>query len=305
MRDVRVALAQIAPRLGNLESNLSIHEEAVAEARGQKAGVVVFPELSLTGYVLRDQVPEVAIGVDSALMDRLKQLSRSLDVVVGLVEESPGHRFHNAAVYLSGGELVHLHRKVYLPTYGMFQEGRDFAAGERLRRFDAPYGPAGLLVCEDLWHPTSSWLLAHEGAEVIFTLSSGPTRGAKPEQEVTSVAVWRRLLRVSAQFQTSFMVYVNRVGCEEGLTFGGGSAVVDPFGRVLAELPPLDEGVCTVDLDGEVLRRARTAYPLLRDANPELVARELERIRRVRYDLPAEESDSGSTAPGRLKGRKR
>ena len=131
-----------------------------------------------------------------------------------------------------------------------------------------------------------AWLLAQQGAEVIFVLSNGPTRGAKPEREVTSVAVWRELLQTTAQFQTTWMVYVNRTGCEDGLTFGGGSLVVDPFGRISGEAPALDEALQIVDLKSEVLRRARTVYPLLRDENLELVERELARIRQLRYELP-------------------
>jgi predicted amidohydrolase len=293
MRDVRVALGQISPRLGDLEANLELHLESVERARADGADVVVFPELSLTGYHLLDQVPDVAVRRGDATLTRLAAASRSIDLVVGLVEESPGHRYHNAAAYFSGGRLIHLHRKLYLPNYGMFQEGRDLSPGDRLRSFDAPYGPCGLLVCEDLWHSSCSWLLAQEGAEIIYVPSNGPTRGSRPGRGITSIAVWRDLLRVPAQFQSAFMVYVNRTGCEDGLSFGGGSMVVDPFGRVVAELPPLEQGMITVELEGEVLRRARTAYPLLRDENLELVSRELGRIRRVRYDLPDEEEAAG------------
>ena len=192
----------------------------------------------------------------------------------------------NVAVYLSKGRVLHVHRKCYLPTYGLFQEGREFAPGNRVRRFDSPWGPAGLLICEDLWHMPCAWLLAQQGAEVIFVLSNGPTRGAKPEREVTSIAVWRELLQTTAQFQTTWMVYVNRTGCEDGLTFGGGSLVVDPFGRISSQAPALDEALEVVDLKSEVLRRARTVYPLLRDENLELVERELGRLRQLRYDLP-------------------
>lgn len=295
MKGLRVALAQIAPKLGDVEHNLHSHLEVAAEAAREGASVVVFPELSLTGYLLLDQVPEVAARQADTLFERLAAASTSVDLIVGLVEEGPDCRFYNAAAYFSQGRLGHVHRKLYLPTYGMFQEGRDFAAGEVLRRFDTPHGPAGLLVCEDHWHPACAWLLAQEGAELIFTLSSSPSRGARPEQEITSVAVWRQLLQVSAQFQTAFMVYVNRVGCEDGLVFGGGSMVVDPFGRVVGSLPPLEEGLLVLDLDAEVLRRARTAYPLLRDEKLELVYRELGRIRRTRFALPDE--------PGQPEGR--
>lgn len=281
-----MALAQIAPRLGDFEANLETHARAAREAVGTGSDLIVFPELSLTGYLLADLVPELAIQLDDPRLEPLLAASQDIDIVAGLVEDSPGHRFHNSAIYLSKGHVLHTHRKLYLPTYGLFQEGREFAAGDRVRSFDSPWGPAGLLVCEDLWHMPCAWLLAQQGAEVIFVLSNGPTRGAKPGREVTSVAVWRELLQTTAQFQTTWMVYVNRAGCEDGLTFGGGSLVLDPFGRVAAEAPALDEAFEVVDLKSEVLRRARTAYPLLRDENLELVDRKLARLRRLRYDLP-------------------
>jgi len=286
MQTVRVALAQIAPKLGDLKANLEIHLDAIRLARREKAGVVVFPELSLTGYVLRDQVPEIALARQAPLFKKLLRAASGLDVVVGFVEEAPGHRFHNAAAYLSKGKVVHVHRKAYLPTYGMFEEGRDFAAGDVIRAFGTPRGPAGILICEDAWHPTTAWILVQDGAEILFALSSGPTRGAKPRRGVTSLPVWHELLRTTAQFQTSFVVYVNRVGYEDGLNFGGGSIALDPFGRTIAALPALTAGLTVAELDAEVLRRARAAYPLLRDENLELVHRETARLRQERFQLP-------------------
>lgn len=293
MRNVRVALAQIDPKLGDLAANLKLHGSMIHQAEEAGAQVVVFPELSLTGYLLRDQVPEIALRANDPRLDPLREASRSLDVIFGFVEESEDHRFHNASAYLSQGRQVHLHRKIYLPTYGMFDEGRDFAPGERLRTFDTEYGSAGILICEDAWHATSAWLLAHQGATLLFVPSSGPTRGARPDGRITSVQVWHTLLTVTAQFQTAYVIYVNRVGCEDGLTFGGGSAAIDPFGRTIASMEPLEPGLAMVELDAEVLRRARTAYPLLRDADLELAHRELARIRKLRYDLP--ETDEART----------
>ncbi len=155
MKDLRVALAQFSPRLGDLEANLTTHLDCLVRARDAGADLVVFPELSLTGYHLSDQVPEVAVPLDSEPLRRIQHASETIDVVVGFVEDAPGHRFHNAAAYFSAGRPAHVHRKLYLPTYGMFQEGREFAAGETLRAFDTDHGPAGLLICEDLWHATS------------------------------------------------------------------------------------------------------------------------------------------------------
>jgi predicted amidohydrolase len=290
MKDWRVALAQVAPKLGDLKANLELHLAHIQRAREDAADLIVFPELSLTGYHLGDQVPEVALARDSEQIRRLQHESRGIDIVLGFVEDAPGHRFYNTASYLSQGRMVHAHRKLYLPTYGMFQEGREFAAGEVLRAFDTDRGPAGMLICEDLWHPTSSWLLSQQGAEVVIAIGNGPTRGTRPGAGITSIGVWRELLRTNAQFQTSFFVFVNRVGCEDGLSFGGGSMVADPFGRIVAELPALDEALITVELAAETLRRARAIYPLLRDTNLDLVHRELNRVRRRRYELSEEDS---------------
>jgi predicted amidohydrolase len=286
VNSVRVALAQVAPKLGDLDANLDLHVETARAARREKARLVVFPELSLTGYVLRDQVPDVAMTRSSKRFAKLLRASKEIDLLVGFVEETERHKFHNAAAYLSRGEIVHVHRKVYLPTYGMFEEGRDLAAGDLVRAFDASPGPSGILICEDAWHPTCAWLLVQDGAEVLFVMSSGPTRGAKPGRGITSLRVWHDLLCVTAQFQTAFVVYVNRVGYEDGLNFGGGSMAVDPFGRTIASLPALLPGIAIAELSDEVLRRARMSYPLLRDENLELVHRELARVRRERFQVP-------------------
>lgn len=303
MRNFRVALAQIDPRLGHLERNVGLHADAIRSARRAGADVVVFPELSLTGYLLRDQVPDVALRLDDRRLRPIVRASSDIDVVVGLVEESSDQRFHNAALYLSRGRVVHVHRKVYLPTYGMFDEGREFAPGATLRRFETPHGPAGMLVCEDLWHPSCAWLLAADGAQVLYVLSSGPSRGTRPGRGITSVAVWHDLLRVTAQFQTAYVVYVNRVGFEDGLHFGGGSTVVDPFGRSIVELASEETGLAVGDLDAEVLRRARVSYPLLRDDDLELAHRELLRVRAERYGVPESVLDSPTAGPRRRMGR--
>ena len=289
MRDCRVALAQIAPGLGTVQANLDRHLERASVASREDAGLIVFPELSLTGYVLRDQTADVARSIDAPEWKRLLEASHEIDLLVGFVEESDHHLFYNSMAYCSAGEIVHVHRKVYLPTYGMFEEGRDFASGERFRAFESTAGRAGILTCEDAWHPSSAFLLAQQRAQILFVPSSGPTRGAKPGRGLTSIDVWRSLLAVTAQFQTSWIVHVNRVGCEDGLTFGGGSMVLDPFGRSTAEAPALDEALLFADLETEVLRRARTAYPLVRDADLEMVHRELGRVRAIRHELPEPE----------------
>src|ERR1019366_4781227 len=141
--DIVVGLAQMAPRLGDLGANVSRHLELIGAAPAGGADLVVFPELSLTGYFLKDLVTETALRLDSPEIQALAEASREVDAVVGCILESDDHRFHNAALYLSGGAVVHVHRKVYLPTYGLFDEARDLAAGNRFRAFEAPLRSAG------------------------------------------------------------------------------------------------------------------------------------------------------------------
>lgn len=273
-----VAAAQIAPRLGDVEANLAIHEASIAEARGRRADLVVFPELSLTGYMLRDMVSTVALRLDSAELKHLKRLSQKIGIVVGLVEETRSFRFHNSAVLLDRGEIVTVHRKVYLPTYGMFDEGRYFAAGDRLQAFSARHGRFGMLICEDLWHASTSLVLAQDGADYLLVLSNGPTQGIDAREGLASQATWRDLARVIAQLQTCYVAWVNRVGFEDGINFGGGSLVVDPFGRILAAGKVLEDDLVTCDLPRSSLRRARTALPLLRDERLGVLSREVQRL---------------------------
>src|SRR5258706_687229 len=134
------AAAQVAPRLGNVEANMAMYEEQVREARGQGVDLLVFPELSLTGYFLKDMVSTVALRLDSPEVEKLRELSRGIGLVAGLVEETPEFRFFNSAVYFEDGVLRHVHRKIYLPTYRLFDEGRYFARGDRIRSFPSRFG---------------------------------------------------------------------------------------------------------------------------------------------------------------------
>ncbi len=307
---MRVALAQVAPALGNVDSNLRLHRELLRKAAEAGADLVVFPELSLTGYLLQDLVPEVAVVPRrSAVMRELLRLSRGIAFTVGLVEESEDHRFYNSALFLSGGKVLHCHRKVYLPTYGMFDEGRDFAAGDGFAAFDTPLGRFGILVCEDAWHPSASYLLARDGADYLLVLSSGPSRGVGSGRELTSLMSWVDLCRVTARFQTVYVLYVNRVGVEDGMHFSGGSFVADPFGELIGRAPALKEALRFVSLPRATLRRARTLYPLLRDEKPEVVLNDLTRLLRGResgrFPLPGGPPAADSRTRPRRKGGER
>jgi len=255
---MRVALAQVAPVLGNTEANLRMHREAAREAAAAGADLIVFPELSLTGYLLQDLVPKLALSPGrSPEVHELCRLSRRIAIAFGLVEESEDHRFYNSGLFLAGGRILHRHRKVYLPTYGMFDEGRDFAAGDRFSAFDTPLGRFGILICEDAWHPSATYILARDGADYLLVLSSGPSRGVGSGRELARITDWVELCRVTARFQTLFVRYVNRVGVEDGLHFSGGSFVADPFGELGRRAPALKERIHVVSLPRGAPRRAR------------------------------------------------
>jgi predicted amidohydrolase len=277
---IRVAIAQINPKLGDLPSNIAVYEESVRTARSQEAELLVFPELSLTGYMLRDTVPQVAVTFESPEIKKLKELSRVIPFVAGLVEESADHRFFNAAVYFEGGEIVHVHRKVYLPTYGMFDEQRYFARGDRVRAFNSKFGRIAILICEDLWHSSTIYLAALDGALAVICPSSSPLRGivdGQPQDD--NARYWEMINRGYAETFSLFVIYGNRYGFEDGVGFWGGSEIIDPFGLRLAKGKYYDSDFVTGEIALEAVRRKRTMAPLLRDEDLDLTINELLRIR--------------------------
>lgn len=277
---IRVAIAQTNPILGDLSANMATYEAKIRQGLEHKAELLLFPELSLTGYLLRDIVPTVALTLNSPEIANLKRLSRELPFVAGLVEESADHRFFNAAVYFEDGEVRHVHRKVYLPTYGMFDEQRYFARGDRVRAFDSKFGRLSLLICEDLWHPSTIYLAALDGALAVLCPSASPLRGVVDNQaQDDNARYWEMINQAYAETFSLFMVYGNRCGFEDGVGFWGGSEVIDPFGQRLAKAKYYDHDFVVAEVGFEAVRRKRTMSPLLRDEDLDLTINELLRIR--------------------------
>jgi predicted amidohydrolase len=282
-RSYIISLAQIAPFLGDRGRNLDLHLARIAEARSAGADLVVFPELSLTGYFLRDMVADVAMPADSLEIERLLCTSGDMSVVLGFAEQSPQQRFYNAALFAAGQTVLHVHRKVYLPTYGLFDEQRYFAAGERIQAFDTTrFGRVGLLICEDFWHLSALAILQAEDVDLVLCIANSPARGVAGETVSTSQS-YRRMAATYAELLGSLVVLVNRVGFEDGLCFWGGSLVAGPDGNILAEGPSFDEALITVEFDPGELRRRRLKVPLARDERLLLTIEELQRIKRRRY----------------------
>ncbi|MAU01758.1 MAG: carbon-nitrogen hydrolase [Anaerolineaceae bacterium] len=277
---LKVGLAQITPRLGNLEANLERHLAAIEEAAESGVELLIFPELSLTGYRLRDLAFSVAIQptYKNPIFARLLDASRDMDLVVGFVESDKRQKFFISAAYLSGGEVVHLHRKVYLPTYGMFDEGRYFAWGDAIRAFDTRFGRVGILICEDFWHVSAAYTLWLDGADILILTSSSPGRGLATEQKIGSAKWVEHINQAYASMFTNFVLHTNRTGFEDGVTFYGGSTIYDPEGNLLGQGAYYEEAIVTAKLDLNDIRRARIRLPLLRDERVGLTRRELSRI---------------------------
>src|SRR5512135_3504329 len=275
-----LSLAQINTVLGKPEVNLEKHLALAKEAQASGADLVIFPELSLTGYVLQDLVPVVAHRptMDDALFCPLLEASRKLDIQVGFVHEDTRNRFYIASAYLSRGEVMHVHHKVYLPTYGLFDEGRFFAWGDSIRSFDTRFGRAGLLICEDFWHASPPYLLWLDGADIMLFSSASPGRGLTDREKLESARWVERVSKAYASMFTSFVVHCNRVGFEDGLHYWGGATVNDPNGELVARGPYFDEALTMAQLDLNQLRRTRARLPLLRDERTNLTMSELQRI---------------------------
>ncbi len=277
---LNVGMAQIYPKIGDVRANLDKHLAYVEQAAAAKTDLLVFPELSLTGYQVQDLVPEVAIRTrpDDPVFAALLDASKRLDLVFGFVHEDERQRFYIASAYLSGGELVHVHHKIYLPTYGMFDEGRYFDQGESIRAFDTRFGRVGMLICEDFWHMSPAYLLWLDGADLMIFHSASPSRGLDGGDRLSGTRWVELVNQAYGSMFTNYIIHCNRVGYEDGKNFWGGSVIVDPNGEFLVHGTYFDECLLTQTIDLNQLHRTRSRLPLLRDEQPLLVQRELARI---------------------------
>ncbi len=257
-----VALAQIATCPGQFAHNLERHLAMAAKARKAGAHLAIFPELSLSGYLLAHGVLEAAFKLDDPRLAPLLAASRELALLVGLPLREEHGGISNAAVLLEGGEVKGVHRKLYLPTYGMFDEGRYFIPGPRLEPLTCSLGRFGVLVCEDAWHLSSAVILAHAGVDALIVVAGGPTEldaGAEP----AASRRWHWIVGAAAVTTVRPAFFANRCGWEEGILFGGCSWAVDARGRSLAEpAPALEETLVVATLSRAAAARARTLMPI-------------------------------------------
>lgn len=265
-----VACAQIAPTKARVQQNLDKIAQVASQAGREGADLVVFPEAATTGYFLEGGVLESSLTASELRIElekRLGSLVDEIDFAVGFYENADGQLF-NSAAYLSfsGGKvtIVHVYRKFFLPTYGVFDEERFVTRGREIGVFDTRFGKMGLLICEDVWHSILPTLAAVAGAQVLLVPTASPARGFDTDR-IGNLDRYERLLRGVAEEHGVFCVNTQLCGFEGGKGFVGGSIVVDPFGKTVAESPIAEEHLLITKIDLDLVRIARSQSPLISD----------------------------------------
>ena len=238
---MRVTLAQTSPKLNR--SNLGDITAIINDVKDQ-SDLIVFPELSLSGYMLQDKLIEDAWSLNE--LDEIRELSKDIDIVVGAAFKEESH-FRNAALYFSKGEFVSRHNKVHLPNYGMFEEARYFEAGDVFESFLVDERRVSMVVCEDLWHKNVHHDLIEQNPDMIIALVASPARGFS-DDGLEIEDKWLEIIKTVARECSAKLIFINRVGFEDGLGFWGGSCIVDENGSLREQLPHYKQIVETFNI---------------------------------------------------------
>jgi predicted amidohydrolase len=262
---VRIALAQISCKRANKEENLKKMEEIVKKFKDQSVDLVIFPELSLTGYVVRDQIYELAEiipGPSTYAVEKIAEKTQT-HIILGMpeVSEKTKATIYNTAVLVGPKGYIGKYRKMYLPTHSVFEEKRYFRPGYQSAVFNTELGRLGLIICYDIFFPEVSRLTRLKGAQLIVCISASPA---------VRKTFFEILTAARAIENTTFLAYVNLVGIEDGLQFWGGSRLIAPSGRVLAKAKYDEEDFVICDVDYRDIKPIETFVPTLKDLRPEL-----------------------------------
>ena len=221
-----VSLAQISPKLS--QDNFQKHFENIEKSIG-KADVIVFPELSMNGYLLKDSVYEDAFDLEE--LKEFREKSKKIDIILGVALKVK-HKIYNSSIYFSGGKVLHIHHKNHLPNYGMFQESRFYFAGESVEMFENRGSKIITVICEDLWSSEVVDIIASQKPDIVYVLANSPSRGFfKSGLEIENK--WETFLKTTAMLSGAYVVFCNRTGFEDGLGFWGGSRIIEPNGKVV------------------------------------------------------------------------
>lgn len=262
---VNVALAQISCKVGDKDYNIGKIERYVKQAKRKRASLIVFPELALTGYTCRDLVYELAEPIPGPSVHRLETIAKkeNMHIVLGMLEKSVKAKsvLYNTAVLISPKGFIGKYQKMHLPTHSVFEEKRYFRGGYQNPVFDTSIGKLGIIICYDVFFPEITRLLRLKGTQLAICISASPSvrRG-----------FFEVLTTARALENTMFLAYVNLVGVEDGLQFWGGSRVIAPSGRIIAQAKYDEEDMVVAQIDYSDMDRVGVFVPMLRDLRPEL-----------------------------------
>jgi NAD+ synthase (glutamine-hydrolysing) len=274
---MKVRAIQFSPALGNIEKNMEFHVTKITQAIRDGRELIVFPELSLSGYHLKDIVYEATIKRDGHEWREFEKLSRKIDIILGAPLEEEMGIIYNTALYFSHGEWQHTHRKVQLPNYGMFEEKMIFKAGNEFLTFKIGNFTAGILICREILFPMLAYLYFLQKTDLLVGISNSPQRGIGKDG-ITSFQYWETMGYVFSQFYHQNYLFVNRVGFEDGIGFGGGSFLARAGQGICEKAKYIEADTLDADIRSADVRRSRIASGFLRDEQPELVLKELQRI---------------------------
>ena len=268
---------QFSPVLGNVARNIQFHIEHINNAIKDHMDLIIFPELSLSGYHLMDIVYDIALTPGNEVFQEFKALSRDIDILIGAPVEEISGIIHNCALYFSKGQLLHSHRKVQLPTFGMFQEHMIFKAGNEFKSFKIGEFTAGIVICREILFPVIPYLYFLQNVDFLIGISNSPHRGINKEG-MSSLKLWERIGEVYAIHYHQNYVFVNRSGFEDGMGFGGGSFFAEPGVGIVKRAKYFQDDILDFDISQETVRRSRISGNYLRDEKPEVISKELQRI---------------------------
>ncbi|HPC57119.1 MAG TPA: nitrilase-related carbon-nitrogen hydrolase [Caldisericia bacterium] len=275
---IKISLAQINTKLGNINQNIKIHEKYIKKAIDEKSNLIVFPELSISGYYLQDGALEVSLKKEKVL-EIFYDLSQKIDISLGFPEIGEDSVTYISQIYLSKGKILHNHRKIYPPNHGMFDDLKFFGKGKEVKSFDTDFGKAGMLICRDFFHPSLALLHYLQNIELLILTSAIPVRGSYRENGIGIYESTEKLLSIySLRFHT-FIVFVNRVGFEEGICFMGGSMAKDPSGKTILSLPLIKEDFESIEINFDEIKEEIFNLPLRREEEIDIILNNLKEIK--------------------------
>jgi len=275
---MRIALAQTDAVLGDVDTNAERAAELIDEASARGADLIVFPELSLSGFSVGEVDDDVSMELDDKRLVALGERTRA-GVLLGFPEaQTHGLHTYNSAAYFEDHKLVHVHRKLYLPNYSIFEERKHFRPGQTSRAYPVGGGRhrAATLICNDAWQPQLAFLSVQDGAKILL-VPAASGQSSFPEH-YDARDYWEGITRFYGRMYQLYVVFVNRVGTEGRLRFWGGSHVIDPWGEMVAECAEFEEQLLIVDIDLAEVRRRRRGIPLVREARLGMLRREIDRL---------------------------